>query len=72
LLFTLPFKDAEERGATGMNGQGWPFKGRTGQEDPSNCYHIATKDEGSPKGHLTGERYRDVPISMLHRSASSD
>jgi hypothetical protein len=30
-----------------MNGQGWPFKGRTGQEDPSNRCHQATNDEGS-------------------------
>ena len=30
-----------------MNGQGRPFKGRTGQDDPSNRCHQATKDEGS-------------------------
>jgi len=30
-----------------MNGQGRPFKGRTGQDDPSNRYHQATRDEGS-------------------------
>jgi len=30
-----------------MNGQGWPFKGRTGHDDPSNWYHQATRDEGS-------------------------
>ena len=26
----------------------------------SNRCHQATKDEGSPKGHLTGERHKDV------------
>ena len=30
-----------------MNGQGWPFKGRTGQDDPSNRCHQVTTDEGS-------------------------
>ena len=40
-----------------MNGQGWPFKGRTGQDDPSNWYHQATNDEGSPEGHLTGVHF---------------
>ena len=47
LLLTVPFKDAEERGATGRSGQGWPVQGRTDQEGPSNRCHQATKDEGS-------------------------
>jgi len=34
-----------------MNGQGWPFKGRTGQDAPSNRCHQATNDEGT---HVVG------------------
>jgi hypothetical protein len=30
-----------------MKGHGWPFKGRTGQDVPSNRCHKATSDEGS-------------------------
>ena len=30
-----------------MNVHGWTFKGRPGQDVPSNRYHKATNDEGS-------------------------
>ena len=35
-----------------MNGQGWPFKGRPGQDDPSNWYHQVTRNEGSRKATI--------------------
>ena len=43
-----------------MNGQGWTFKGRTGQEDPSNRYHKATKDEGEAQGCADINAAQDV------------
>ena len=73
LLFcsNLPLKDAEERGATGRNGQGWSFQGRTGQDDPSNRYHKATKDEGSPKGHPPGCNFFSLVFFVQAKKSNS-
>ena len=54
-----------------MNGQGRPFKGRTDQEGPSNWCHQATKDEGSPKGHLTGVHFLFVCFFVQAKKSNS-
>jgi len=43
-----------------MNGQGWPFKGRAGQDDPSNWYHQATNNEGEAHGCADISAAQDV------------